>query len=180
MACNCQFSVHYGGKNDVVQHSKTKQHSRNMLTFSIDRELITTAMKPIREKDEIAAAEATLVYHGVRHGISYLAQQCTTDVLKILFSSSSITKYLSCAKTTAAAIATNVLAPYFTDIVLKEIKFAFYYSLAFDASNKGNLKIYPFCVQYFSHVGVKKDNDSKLLSLILYQSMFCFSYFRFY
>jgi len=181
MACNSQFSVHYGGKNDVIQHSKTKQHSKNMLTFSIDRQLITTAMKPIREKDEIAAAEATLVYHGVRHGISYLAQQCTTDVLQTLFASSSpIAKSLSCGKTKAAAIAKNVLAPYFTNIVLEEIKLAFYYSLAFDASNKGSLKTYPFCVQYFSNIGVKKGTDVKCFSLLIDQLMFFFSCFRFY
>ena len=113
MACNNQFSVHYGGKNDVVQHSKSKVHSKNMLTFSINRQLITATIKPTREKDEIAAAEATLVYHGVRHGISYLAQQCTTDVLKTVFSSSSITKSLSCGKTKAAAIATNILITLF-------------------------------------------------------------------
>jgi hypothetical protein len=45
MACNNQFSVHHGGKNDVLQHSKNKQHLKNILTFSLDRQLITTTMK---------------------------------------------------------------------------------------------------------------------------------------
>ena len=161
MACNSQFSVHHGGKNDVVQHAKSKQHKKNMLTFSVDRQLITTAMKQTREKEEVAATEATLVYHGVKHRISYVAQQCTTDVLKILFASSPIAKSLSCAKTKASAIATDVLAPYFTHVVLEEIKNAFYYSLSYDASNKGNLKTYPFCIQYFSDIGVKKGNNLK-------------------
>ncbi|CAF2955546.1 unnamed protein product [Rotaria sp. Silwood2] len=73
MVCNIQFNVHYGGKNDVVQESKTKQHSKNMLTFSIDRQRITTTIKSTCEKDETAAAEATIVYHTVWHEISYLA-----------------------------------------------------------------------------------------------------------
>ncbi|CAF1354654.1 unnamed protein product [Rotaria magnacalcarata] len=76
-----------------------------MLTFSVDRQLITTTLKPNREKDEIASAEATLVYHGIRHGISYFAQQYMTNVLKKLFSSSSIASSLSCGRTKAAAIA---------------------------------------------------------------------------
>ena len=161
MACNSQFNIHYGGKNDVLQHSKSKQHTKNMLTFNTNRQLITTTMKPIRENDQIAAAEAAIVYHSVRHGISYLAQQCTTNVLKTLFaSSSSIAKSLSCGRTKAAAIATDILAPYFTQIVLEEIKLAFHYSLSFDASNKGNLKTYPFCIQYFSDIGVKKGDES--------------------
>jgi hypothetical protein len=161
MACNSQFNVHYGGKSDVVQHSKNKQHVKNMLTFNVDRQLITTTMKPTREKDEIAATEATLVYHSVRHRISYLAQQCTTDILKTLFAASPIARSLSCAKTKAAAIATEVLAPFFTDNVLKEMKFAHYFSFSFDASNKGTLKLYPFCAQYFSDVGIKKGTDVK-------------------
>lgn len=157
MACNSQFSVHYAGKSDVLQHSKNKQHLKNMMIFSLDRQLITETMKPNREKDEVAAAEATLVYHGVRHRISYIAQQCTNDVLRILFgASSSIAKSIACGKTKAAAIATDVLAPYFTDLVLKEIQNAFYYSFSFDASNNGNLKFYPFCIQYFSDLGVRK------------------------
>jgi hypothetical protein len=159
-------------KSDVVQHSKNKQHVKNMLAFTVDRQLITTTMKPSHEKDEVAAAEATLVYHGVRHRMSYLTHQCTTDVLKTLFVSSSIARSLSCAKIKATAIATEVLAPYFTDNVLKEIKSAHYFSLSFDASNKGSLKMYPFCVQYFSDVGVKKGNDVKFLPLIIYQNSF--------
>jgi hypothetical protein len=26
MTCNSEFNVHYGGKDDVVQHSKSKQY----------------------------------------------------------------------------------------------------------------------------------------------------------
>lgn len=65
MACNSPFNIHYGRKSDVVQHSKTKEYSTKMLTFSMDRQLITTTMKPIREKDQIDAGEATIVYHDV-------------------------------------------------------------------------------------------------------------------
>ena len=67
----------------------------------------------------------------------------------ILFASSPIAKSLSCAKTKASAIATDVLAPYFTHVVMEEIKNAFYYSLSYNASNKGNLKAFPFAVNIF-------------------------------
>ncbi|CAM4815125.1 unnamed protein product [Rotaria magnacalcarata] len=141
--------------SEIDKKQKDKREKKKGI-FNVDRQLITTTLKPNREEDEMAAAEATLVYHGVRHGISYLAQQCTTTVLKNLFSSSLIANSLSCGRTKAAAIATDVLAPSFTHHVIQEMKLAFYYSLSFDASNKGNLKTYPFCVQYFSDVGVKK------------------------
>ena len=49
MACNSQFSVHCRGKNNVIQQLKSKQHSKMMLKFSTDRQLIITTMKSIRE-----------------------------------------------------------------------------------------------------------------------------------
>ncbi|CAF3630184.1 unnamed protein product [Rotaria sp. Silwood1] len=52
--------------------------------------LIINTMKPSREKDEIAAAECTLLYHGVKHGHSYLSQQCLTNVCKTTFASSTV------------------------------------------------------------------------------------------
>jgi len=42
--CNHQLSVHYGDKNDVLQHSKNQQDLKKILTFNIDRQLITTTM----------------------------------------------------------------------------------------------------------------------------------------
>ncbi|CAF1916365.1 unnamed protein product [Rotaria magnacalcarata] len=160
--------------SEIDKKQKDKREKKKGI-FNVDRQLITTTLKPNREEDEMAAAEATLVYHGVRHGISYLAQQCTTTVLKNLFSSSLIANSLSCGRTKAAAIATDVLAPSFTHHVIQEMKLAFYYSLSFDASNKGNLKTYPFCVQYFSDEidtliekpNVNEKNDAKNLSEFL-------------
>jgi hypothetical protein len=78
IACNQQFSVHYRGKTDIDNHMK------------INRQLITKTMKPTREKDEIAATEGILVYHGVQHGHSYLAQQYLTNVCRNIFSSSPV------------------------------------------------------------------------------------------
>ncbi|CAF1073053.1 unnamed protein product [Didymodactylos carnosus] len=113
-------------------------------------------MKPNKEKNELAAAEATLIYHSIKHGLSYLAQECSTNVCKTIFSTSNTAKNLSCARTKATAISINALAPFFTNKILNEIQFSQYFSMSFDASNKGNMKMYPFCVQYLSEIGVKK------------------------
>ncbi|CAF4257829.1 unnamed protein product [Rotaria magnacalcarata] len=63
---------------------------------------------------------------------------------------------MSCGRTKCNSIAVNVLAPYFTQKVLTEVKEVYFYSIMFDASNKGNTKFFPVCVQYFSKIGVKK------------------------
>ncbi|CAF1543596.1 unnamed protein product [Rotaria magnacalcarata] len=63
-------------------------------------------------------AEQEIMAHGVKHGHSYVSQQCTINLVKALFkSSSTVAKSLSCAKTKSRAIACNVLAPYFTCLI---------------------------------------------------------------
>ncbi|CAF5029313.1 unnamed protein product, partial [Rotaria socialis] len=59
-------------------------------------------------------------------------------------------------RTKSRAIACNVLGPYFTNKVIDDLLKAQYYSLSVDASNKGNCKMFPFAVQYFSPTGVRR------------------------
>ncbi|CAF4165969.1 unnamed protein product [Rotaria sp. Silwood2] len=156
VVCNQQFSIHYRGKADIDNHMKTQKHEKNMKSYNVNQQLITDTIKPSKEKDEICSAEAVLVVHGVKHGHSYVAQQCLTNVSKTIFSSSTVANHLSCGRTKSTSIALNVLAPYFTRCLLDDLKQSLYYSLHFDASNKGNTKEYPFCVQFLSSSGVKK------------------------
>ena len=156
IACNQQFSIHYRGKSDIDNHIKTKRHQNNMKSFNINQQLITKTIKPSKEKDEIAAAEGVLTCHGVKHGHSYLSQQCLTNVCKTIFSSSSVASSLSCTRTKSTSIALNVLSPYFTHRLIDKLKISHYYSLMYDASNKGNIKVYPFCVQFLSSTRMKK------------------------
>ncbi|CAF3611196.1 unnamed protein product [Rotaria sp. Silwood1] len=132
-------------------YQQTLSHKRFLLA-----DLITNTMKPSKEKDEIAAAEGTLVYHGVKHGHSYLSQQCLINVCKTIFASSTVANNLSCARTKATSIAVNVLSPCFTQHLLDDLKKSSYFSLLYDASNKGNAKLFPFCVQFLSATGVRK------------------------
>ncbi|CAF3184543.1 unnamed protein product [Rotaria sp. Silwood2] len=90
VVCNQQFSIHYRGKADIDNHMKTKKHEKNMKSYNVNQQLITDTIKPSKEKDEICAAEAVLVFHGVKHGHPYVAQQCLTDACKTIFSSSTI------------------------------------------------------------------------------------------
>ena len=145
---------------------KLKKHLNAMRSFSIDRELISSTLKPVKESDETAAAEDSFVYHGVKHGHSDRSQQCRANVIKTIFSSSSnISKSIACGRTQSSAIPTNVLGPYFNEQVLAEVRQSQCYSIMFDASNKGNTKFFPVCVQYFSKFGVPQGTDSFVLNL---------------
>ncbi|CAF3323784.1 unnamed protein product [Rotaria socialis] len=88
----------------------------------------------------------------------------------------SLAKSLLCAKTKSRAIACNVLAPYFTCKILDEVSKARFYSISFDASNKGNTKTCPFVIQYLSDVGVKRDlinflEDSREAALDIFKNI---------
>ncbi|CAF4624358.1 unnamed protein product, partial [Rotaria sp. Silwood2] len=155
-ACLKTFSIHNGGKTDVNKHMSSKLHSTSMKSFRSNA-LITSVMTPTSELDKISAAEAAFVYHGVRHGHSYRSQQCTINLTKAVFNtSSSIAKSIACGRTKSRTIVCNVLAPFFTENVINELLNARFYSLSYDASNKGACKTYPFTVQFFSIVGVKR------------------------
>ncbi|CAF4928518.1 unnamed protein product [Rotaria sp. Silwood1] len=60
IACNEQFSIHHGGKNDIDQHTKSKKHINSMKSFSVNRQLITSMIKPNKEGEETAVAEGII------------------------------------------------------------------------------------------------------------------------
>ena len=120
--CNQQFSVYYRGKADIDNRVKTKKHQQNMKFYDVNQQLVTKTITVSKEKDEVVAAEGVLVCHGVKHGHSYLSQQCTTNVCKVIFSSSSIANNLTYARTKSTFIALNVLAPSFTYNLLDDLK----------------------------------------------------------
>lgn len=98
----------------------------------------------------ISAAELAHVYHSIMHHHSYLSMDCATNLNRIIFSDSKIAAKMTCGRTKASSIVCNVLSPISIERHLKylienNIKF----SIANDASNKGNRKMFPISVQYF-------------------------------
>ena len=143
-------------KTDIDNHMKTQKHQNNLKSFGDNQQLITSTMKFTREKDVVAGAEGTLIYHSVRHGHSYLSEQCLTNVCKTIFTLSPVANNLTCARTKSRSIVLNVLSPYFTQRLLDDLKKSMFFSLLYEASNKGNTKVFPCCCQFLSNTGVKK------------------------
>ncbi len=59
---------------------------------------------------KVTAAELALVYHGVRHGHSYVSQSCAVDLLKDIFDESYIGQSVACGKTKSRELSVNVLS----------------------------------------------------------------------
>lgn len=79
---------------------------------------VTGIPKP---KTEVQAAEATLVFHTVKHNQSFNSLDCTVPLQKCLYADSNITKEVTCARTKAEAILKNVLAPYVLKKILEDL-----------------------------------------------------------
>uniref|UniRef100_H3AK16 HAT C-terminal dimerisation domain-containing protein n=1 Tax=Latimeria chalumnae TaxID=7897 RepID=H3AK16_LATCH len=101
----------------------------------------------------VTAAELATVYHTVEHNLSYSSMDCGVKLMQKIFNDSSIGKKLSCGRTKAESLVKNVLAPKAVSQVLlalsgdgKPLPFA----IQTDASNKGNCKMFPIAVQFFT------------------------------
>ena len=90
------------------------------------------------------------MYHSVSHHLSYASLDCGNKLLPKICPDSEIARKISCGRTKASSITEGVLAPKSQELLLEELKGANFFSVASDASNKGNDKFFPLAVRYFS------------------------------
>lgn len=104
--CNSNFSISHGGKNDVVGHMNRVKHkevqaaklaTRSVVGFfgkliskgaiiksifaSKDQSFRAFLGKKTKEDSLVAAKEATLVCHMVRHNQSFRSMKCTSEII---------------------------------------------------------------------------------------------------
>lgn len=92
------------------------------------------------------------VYHTVKHNMSYVSADCANKLLHWTVSDSNIVKKMSCGRTKAETIVKNILAPKSVSEVVNILKGSkpIQFSIQTDASNKGNQKMFPLSIQYFT------------------------------
>ena len=79
-------------------------------------------------------------------------------ILPSVLPDSKIVKKIHCGRTKSEALTANVLCPHSIEMVTNELNIPnnIFYSVSTDASNRGNLKLYPLALRYFSKsVGTK-------------------------
>ena len=104
-----------------------------------------------KSEDEVAAAEATMTFHTVKHHYSYKSNDCISTLMAKIFPDSSTAKKFSCARTKIEAIVNNVLAPASVQCVLNDIEKheIMYLGVSTDGSNHKSTKLFPIVIQYF-------------------------------
>lgn len=143
------ISVSHGGKSDLTKHVSSLKHKNALSASSSCSKLSSFFIKDTAESKTLAAAEATMAYHTVKHHLSYNSTSCSGKLHGKVFSDSKIATKFSSGKTKTEAIVNNVLAPHCVGIVKSEIENVNFVSLSTDASNNRYHKIFPILVQYF-------------------------------
>lgn len=154
--CRREFLICYGGENDLKQHAKTSIHI-NAVKSKGKSSISSFFASSTGESDKVAAAEVSYVFHTIKHGLSYNGTDCLVKLNSSLFNDSNTVKKIHMGRTKAEMIAINVLGPKTVSDILEDISNGKqqYFAIATDASNKGNRKMFPLCVRYFTVTGVK-------------------------
>ncbi|GFS82260.1 disintegrin and metalloproteinase domain-containing protein 29 [Trichonephila clavipes] len=100
------------------------------------------------QSEKVGIAELTKVYHGIKRHISYVPQDCSLKVLKQVISDSDIVKQMTGGRTKCTALVDQVLFPYSMELVQEDLKNDVPFSVATDASNKGNRNFFPVAIQF--------------------------------
>lgn len=149
--CDCNFSVANKGRYDIEQHMNSEKHKkRSACVQSSSR--ISDFMIAVKssEQDKVSAAEVTLAFHTAVHHHSFNSVNCTHTLQKTIYPDSTIGKKIACARTKTVAIIVNVIAPLSVRIISDDCGKTPFLSISTDASNHGNLKMFPTIIQYFS------------------------------
>lgn len=152
--CNIKFTIKHDGEKAVKCHCNSKKHLT--IVKSVKENQFITSFLPKQntpDNEKVAIIELSQIYHGLKHNHSYCSIDCGMKINSLLYFDSNIGKKIHCGRTKAEAIVENILAPKSIQIVLDELGVnngkIIPFSLAIDASNKGNRKMFPIAVQYF-------------------------------
>jgi hypothetical protein len=151
--CRLSFGVKYDSVKAVRRHARTESHvskvRANLRSSTVDSYFVKIETK---EEQEVSCAELVLTYHGVKHHHSYLSQDCGNSLLsRFVFIDFKLASKIHCGRTKAEVLVENVLTSDSLQLVLKNVGMCPYY-VACDASNKGNLKLYPVAIRNFDLV----------------------------
>lgn len=143
--CNCNFSIASGGNADIDRHINRPKHL-NVVKSTAGVSAITSHFQPTIDK-KLAAQEGIWPYHVVivNSNHSFATSDCASKILRECFG----IKKFTCSQTKCRAIVVNVLAPHAKELLKNELKQCRYVSLYTDASNHGNIKLFPVMVRYF-------------------------------
>jgi hypothetical protein len=116
--CNVHSSLVHGGRSDVNQHLRSQKHKDAEKTLVSVKNISSFMVRcdGDSESDSIAASEALVAYHTVRHVQSFRANDCISTLTKKICEPE-----CSSARTKSEAIITSVLSLYIFGEVIEDL-----------------------------------------------------------
>ena len=149
--CESVFTIGYVGAFAVAQHEKSACHKTRTMYFVsssvMDKFLVK---KNSEEEDIVVASEIAQIYHAIKHNHSYNSLECELKLNSNIFQGSKVAAKVSCDRTKCEAIVTNEKAFAVVMDDLKQHDPPLFFGIQTDVSNRKNMNMFPFCVQYFS------------------------------
>lgn len=146
--CNSDFSIAHSGRIDIEAHIKTDKHKRSIKSAASSKPLTEffKATATTSQADlEKAAQEGVWAYHLLDENENFRSADCSSKIFRNCFG---LKKY-HCARTKCEAIVKNVFGPFVEEQLIDEMKNANYVSIITDASNHGNIKMFPVLIRHF-------------------------------
>ena len=158
--CNRDFKVNHMGVGAVLKHKESDIHKNKTIAVKSSQSMSSFVVN-ISDKDaeEAAISELCLTYHNINHHLSYRSADCSVKLVKNLFHDSKICQSVQCGRTKMQTVTENILFPLSIEMHLKQMV-DLPISITTDASNRGNIKLFPIAIQYF-------DSNSGLNNFVL-------------
>jgi len=92
--CRAHFSIDHGGRSDITQHIAKKKHKEAAAAKSDSHKLTSwmTSQDALNERKVPAAQEGLMAFHTVKHSHSFRSVDCTSSVIRNLFSKNYLCK----------------------------------------------------------------------------------------
>lgn len=139
--CRSTFLIASGGNADILRHLKAVKHLAALSAASTSQTL--TSFFSSTFDAQTAALEGVWAFHVIKSNHSFKSSDCATKILKTCFKM----KQFSCSQTKCQAILVNVFAPQVQKMLQDDLNKCRYVSVYTDASNHGNIKLFPVLVR---------------------------------
>lgn len=150
--CRSEFSVANGGKVDIEKHINSEKHQKIVNAAASSKDIAQFFHLPSKMDTHIAACEGVWAFHTVCENHSFRSNDCSSQIIKRCFKLNTF----SCARTKSEAIVCNVFAPFALKLLQEELEDTAFICLTTDASNHGNIKMFPVIVRFFNpKIGVR-------------------------
>lgn len=141
--CNSTINIATAGKKDIEKHVISAKHKKALDAKSNSRTV--TDFFASSKDYTMSTYEGVWAYHVIKANHSFKSSDCASKIFRTCFQM----QKFHCARTKCQAIATNVFTPFVLDEMKKELACSNYITVSTDASNRGNVKMFPVLARYF-------------------------------